>query len=107
VRELEPHAIVLLRYADARPDLPEERLAELQEAHIAFLDQQRATGAMLAAGPFRDRVDENLRGLCVYALPLEDVRRIAVDDPFVVAGVFRADVFTWMTPPGQARFGPQ
>jgi uncharacterized protein YciI len=106
VRELVPHTIVLLRTAADSPDLPGERLEELQEGHLAFLDEQRAHGRMLAGGPFRDRVDENLRGLCVYALPLEEVRAIVLDDPYVRAGVMDAQVFTWLIPPGQARFGP-
>jgi uncharacterized protein len=106
VRQLEPHTIVLLRLPPEPPDLSEEEAERLQEAHLAFLDEQRAAGALLAAGPFRDRVDENLRGLCVYALSVEEVREIAVQDPSVVAGAMVAQVFTWLVSPEQARFGP-
>jgi len=106
VRPLEPYTIVLLRLPPDPPVLPDEEADRIQEAHLAFLDDQRAEGALLAAGPFRDRVDENLRGLCVYALPLDDVREIAAHDPSVVAGCMEAQVFTWLIPPGQARFGP-
>jgi uncharacterized protein YciI len=106
VRPLEPHTIVLLRLPARPPELPEEESDRIQEAHLSFLDEQRAAGALLAAGPFRDRVDENLRGLCVYALQLSEVRKIAAQDPSVIAGCMEAQVFTWLIPPGQARFGP-
>jgi len=100
VRPLEPHTIVLLRLPANPPDLPDDEADRIQEAHLAFLDEQRAKGALLAAGPFRDRVDENLRGLCVYALPVERVREIAAQDPSVVAGCMVAQVFRWLIPPG-------
>jgi uncharacterized protein YciI len=105
VRELEPHTFVLLRRRADAPDFSDERGDELQAAHLAFLDAQRETGVMLAAGPFRDQADETLRGLCVYAVPLEEAKAIAATDPWVVAGALAADPFTWLAPPGQARFG--
>jgi uncharacterized protein len=106
VRELEPHTVVLLRMTPDPPELPEEEGDRLQEGHLAFLDAQRDAGRMLCAGPLHDRVDENLRGLCVYALPVEEVRELVKGDPFVQAGVMDAQVFTWLIPPGQATFGP-
>jgi uncharacterized protein YciI len=97
--------VVLLRRPADAPDLPERRLEELQEAHLAFLGAQREAGAMLAAGPFVDQEDVSLRGLCVYAVGVDEARAIAATDPLVVAGRLTAEVFTWLMPPGQARFG--
>jgi uncharacterized protein YciI len=98
--------VVLLRRPANPPDLPETRLDELQAEHLAFLGTQIEAGTMLAAGPFRDQEDAGLRGLCVYAVPVDEARAIAATDPLVVAGRLSAQAFSWLTPPGQAAFGP-
>ena len=106
MRELEPHTFVLLRRNPDAPDFTDEQADEHQTAHLVFLDAQREAGNMLAAGPFREQPDVTLRGLCVYAVPLEEARAIAADDPWVVAGGLVAEAFTWLCPPGQVTFGP-
>jgi uncharacterized protein len=106
VRELVSYTVVLLRRSADAPDLPEEELDAIQEQHIAFLQGQRDAGSMLASGPFRDQPDESLRGLCVHAVPVEEASAIAARDPAVVAGRMAAEAFTWLMPPGLARFGP-
>ena len=92
--ELVPFTIALLRRPADAPDLPEHRLDQLQAAHLAFLAAQREAGTLLAAGPFADPRDESLRGLCVYAVPIDPARAIAATDPLVVAGRLAADVLT-------------
>jgi uncharacterized protein YciI len=58
MRELVPHTIVLLRLPPDPPDRSDEEAERIQGAHLAFLDRRRASGAMLAAGRFRDPVDD-------------------------------------------------
>ena len=103
--ELVSYTVVLLRRPADAPDLPEHELEALQDAHIAFLQAQRDAGTLLVAGPFLGQPDESLRGLCVYAVPVETARAIAATDPSVVAGRMAAEVFEWLIPPGLVSFG--
>jgi hypothetical protein len=68
------------------------------------MDAMRERGAMLASGPFDDRPDESLRGLCLYRTSVEEARELAAQDPAVQAGRLVADVMTWLVPSGLLRF---
>lgn len=105
MRELEPHTFVLLRWAANRPDYPDDELDRLQEGHLAFLVSIYERGLLLSSGPLADRDDEGFRGICVYAVPVDDARRIAAEDPFVQAGWMEPVAFTWMARAGSAAFG--
>jgi uncharacterized protein len=106
VRELQSYTVVLLRRSADALDIPEEELDAIQERHLAFLQEQRDAGAFLSSGPFSEPPDESLRGLCVYAVPVEEAQAIAGRDAAVVAGRLTAEAFSWLVPPGLARFGP-
>jgi hypothetical protein len=80
--ELERFSFVLLRRPDDAPDYPQARLDEL------------------LAGPFGDRTDESLRGLCILDLGLDETREVMAEDPSVRAGRMTADVMSWWTPRG-------
>ncbi len=56
---------------------------------------------MAAAGPFADRRDETLRGLCVYVTDIEETRRLAAQDPLALAGRLAPEIVTWLVPPGE------
>jgi uncharacterized protein YciI len=98
--ELERYTFVLLRRPPDAPDLPEERLNEIQEQHLAHLADLRERGVLLLAGPFDDQPDESLRGLCVFNTDIEETRAIVADDPAVRAGRLAGDVMTWWTGKG-------
>jgi uncharacterized protein YciI len=102
--ELEPLTLVLLRRPADAPDLPEAELDELQARHLAHLDALERSGALLVAGPFDDQPDERLRGLCLFAPPVEETRALVEADPAIRAGRMVADVFTWLVRPGQIAF---
>lgn len=97
--------VVLLRRPADAPDLPEHELDRIQAEHLAYMQAQRASGVLLANGPFRDQDDIALRGACVYALGLEEARAVAAQDPAVVARRLEPVLLTWLCPPGLARFG--
>ncbi len=94
--------VVLRRPPDATP-YPEEELDGIQAAHLAFLAEQQARGALAAAGPFRDHSDESLRGLCVYRTGVEETRAIVADDPAVRAHRMTGEVVTWWFGAGEVR----
>ena len=69
------------------------------------MDGLRERGLMLANGPFNEQSDESLRGLCVMACGVDEARELVQADPSVAAGRLAPEVFTWLIPPGLARFG--
>jgi uncharacterized protein YciI len=98
--ELERYSFVLLRRPADAPELPEARLEELQEQHLAHLAKLYERGVLVLAGPFDDRTDESLRGLCVLRLGLEETREVMAQDPSVQAGRMAPDVMSWWTARG-------
>ena len=102
---MESVTLVVLRRPSDAPELPEDELDRIQEDHLAFLDEQLAEGALAAAGPFRDQLDETLRGLCVYRTDVEETRAIVKSDPAIRAGRMTGEVVTWWFPAGQAGLG--
>jgi uncharacterized protein len=98
--ELERFSFVLLRRPEGAPEYSDERLEELQEQHIAHLASLHERGVLLLAGPFGDRTDESLRGLCVFSLGLDETRELMSQDPSVRAGRMVPDVMSWWTARG-------
>lgn len=102
--EFDRHTLVLLvRPADA-PDLPEDELDRIQDAHLANQARLGDEGYLIAAGPFRDQDDERLRGVAVLACDPDKAREFHASDPAVQAGRLAVEVVTWMTPAGNVRF---
>lgn len=101
--ELESFTLVFLRRPADAPALPEERLDELQEQHLANLTALRERGVLLLAGPFDDQPDESMRGLCIFTSSLDETRELMARDPSVAAGRLAADVMTWWTARGSLR----
>ena len=85
--------------------ITDEELERLQEGHLTYMDALRERGLMLANGPFTQKSDESLRGLCVMATGLDEARELMKQDPSVAAGRMAADVFEWLIPPRLASFG--
>jgi uncharacterized protein YciI len=90
------YTLVLLRRPAQAPDLPEEELDRIQDAHLAFLAAGREAGQIAVAGPFTDQTDESLRGLIVYTIDAEQTRELVKGDPAIVAGRMQAEVVTWL-----------
>ena len=99
------HTVILLvRPADA-PAFSEEELDRLQEDHLGYLRELARDGVLIANGPLADQTDERLRGMSVYALPLEEALELARADPMVRAGRLAIDGGRWLTATDTARFG--
>ncbi|MEV0286192.1 YciI family protein [Kribbella sp. NPDC050820] len=92
---MESLSLILLRRPPNPPDLTDDEMERIQQAHLDFLDDLRAAGVMGAAGPFRDHDDVSLRGLCVYRTNLDEARQHAATDPAVQAGILTAEPLTW------------
>jgi uncharacterized protein len=98
--EFDSYAIVVLRRPADAPELPEEEGDELQLRHAAHVMSLVQSGAAFAGGPFSDHSDPSLRGLILFAVPLEEARGLASEDPAVRRGQLVAESFTWMIPGG-------
>jgi uncharacterized protein len=102
--EFDRHTLVLLVRPAEAPDLPEDELDRIQDAHLANQARLGDDGYLIAAGPFRDQDDERLRGVAVLACDPEKARELYASDPAVQAGRLAVEVVTWMTPAGNVRF---
>jgi uncharacterized protein len=98
--EFDAYAIVVLRRPDDAAELPEEEADELQSRHASYVMSLIRSGAAHAGGPFTDHSDPALRGLILFAVPLEEARGLAAEDPAVRRGQLVAESFTWMIPGG-------
>ena len=97
--------IFLMRSLDA-PTMSEEEVDALQVEHLTYLRGLQRRGVLIANGPLADQTDARLRGISVYALPLDEALALANADPMVRAGRLEIEAARWLTPPGAARFGP-
>jgi uncharacterized protein len=95
-------ALLILR-ADA-PKLSEEEENRLQDEHMAHLAKLHDQGVLLAAGPLLGGLDRDLRGLEIYRGSPDEVRKLADQDPSVVAGRFTHRLLPWMVPGGAVSF---
>ena len=99
------HTVILLvRPADA-PAFSEEELDRLQDEHLSYLRELARDGVLIANGPLADQTDERLRGISIYAVPLDEALELARADPMVRAGRLAIDGGRWLTASGTARFG--
>ena len=102
--ELESYSFVLLVRPDDAPVISDEEAEALQVQHLGHLAAMAEAGHLVGAGPFGDRPDESLRGLCIYRTDLETTRRLAAADPAVQAGRMKPVVMTWYTERGSVTF---
>jgi uncharacterized protein YciI len=96
--------IFLIRPADA-PAYSDEELDRLQVEHLTYLRGLQDEGVLIANGPLDDQTDIRMRGISIYALPLEQALELANDDPMVHAGRFEIRGAQWLTAEGTISFG--
>jgi uncharacterized protein YciI len=69
-----------------------EKSQELRPAHVEFLDQKSQEGKIFARGRFADGAG----GLVVYrADSLEEAKKIASSDPYVMHGARSLELHEW------------
>jgi uncharacterized protein YciI len=99
--DLEAFDLVILRRPDNAPPYDQEKLDRIQREHLAYHAQLRAGGQIATNGPVLDQPDASLRGLAFYRTgSLDEARRLAEQDPAVLAGRLTIEVMTWWCPPG-------
>ena len=99
--ELEAYELVLLWRAHDAASYDEETLDRLQREHVAYLAGLRERGLVVTNGPVLEQPDPALRGLTVFCTgSLDEARRLAAEDPLVLARRLRFDVMTFWCQPG-------
>ncbi|MEE4637253.1 MAG: YciI family protein [Wenzhouxiangella sp.] len=87
------YVLVMLEPGEARID-DAERLAEIQQGHMAHIRTLAAAGQLVLAGPVLDA--EDLRGIFILAVDdLEQARALVAEDPAVKAGRLQMRLLRW------------
>ncbi len=94
-------ALLVLR-PDA-PQLDDDAVARLQDAHMAHLANLHEAGYLLAAGPL---LGQAFRGLSILNVEPGQARALVEQDPAVQAGRFSVEVIPWLVPAGAMGFSP-
>ena len=76
----------------------------LQDAHMAHLAKLHDQGILLAAGPLLGSPDRDLRGLEIYRGSIEQIQKLADEDPRVQAGRYTHRFLPWIVPSGAMSF---
>ena len=100
----EQHTLVLLRAGPKHTSTPSEAATAVQAAHLSHLTRLTEDGKILVCGPFSDQTDTSLRGACVYATSTDEAKRLAAEDPAVLAGQLSVEVMSWWTLEGHLAF---
>ena len=92
------HASILRLGPNAAKVAPPER-AKLFAQHLAYRRSLYEAGDLLMYGPLDVGPDFPLRGLSVFRgdKSIDEVRRLAAEDPYVKAGVMESEVFVWLS----------
>jgi uncharacterized protein YciI len=98
------YTVVVLRRPPDAPELSDEELDALQEAHLAYRAELGRRGVLVANGPFGEQSDESYRGMSVFACDPATAARLSDDDPSVRAGRLGYDVMEWWVRAGQLAF---
>jgi uncharacterized protein YciI len=71
---------------------------DLVKRHVAYLTGLMDKNSLAVAGPFLD--GGTLKGIFIYAAPLDEALRLEQDDPMVKAGNFKIEGHPWATAKG-------
>jgi uncharacterized protein YciI len=97
--DLESYWFGLLTRPETAPNLPDERLKEIQAGHMDNIRAMAASGHLLLAGPMGG--NGRLRGIFVFRDgDKKDMEALAAKDPAIQAGRLRLDLYKWLTAKG-------
>ena len=103
--EFESYQLVILQRPEHPREYPQDKLEEIQQAHLAHLRHLAESGTLLVAGPLDDQPDPRMRGIEIFrAGSIAEAKRLAGEDPAVKAGRLEPVVMTWYTEKGAMTF---
>jgi uncharacterized protein YciI len=90
---------MVLLYKGENRSQGEKEAAEIQAGHMKHIQEMAAEGVLAVAGPMGGETD--LRGVFIFNIPeKEDVEIWVQQDPAVIAGRLRAEIYPWWTAKG-------
>ena len=102
--EFDEFLVVLLVRPPNAPEIPKEKLDQLQEAHLANIKLLAAEGKLLKAGPFEDYSGRNVRGMFIFnSANKEQVQQWVATDPLVKAGRLAPEYLKWFVEKGSLK----
>ena len=94
---LEKYSLLLVHQGERwNPNSPSA--PELRKQHVAYLTPLIDQAKLAVAGPFLDNGE--MKGVFIYAVPVEEALRLEKDDPLVKAGYFKIEAHPWATAKG-------
>ena len=97
----EVYYVVFLRPSPSRKPIAKEEAERIQSAHMANIHKMADEHLLVAAGPFDDDQPTTISGLFLFRVAsLDEARRVAMQDPTVVADRNTVDVHAWRGPSG-------
>jgi uncharacterized protein YciI len=99
------HTVIFLMRPAGAPPFSDEELDRLQGEHLTFVRDLQREGVIIANGPLAEQSDERMRGISIYALPLDEALARANADPLVRVGRLEILGARWWTAEGTARCG--
>jgi uncharacterized protein len=102
--EFDSFIVVLLVRPPNAPEMPKEKLDQLQEAHLANIKRLAQEGKILKAGPFEDYSGRNVRGMFICnTSSKEQAAEWVGTDPSVKAGRLTAEYLKWYVEKGSLK----
>lgn len=96
--EMKTYVMVFLKTGPKR-NQTKEKAAEIQEGHMAHLNQMHQDGVLLMAGPFMD--EQDIKGILVMnASNIDEVKHVIEQDPAIQSGRLIAEYHLWYTKSG-------
>jgi uncharacterized protein YciI len=86
------------------PEVSDADAERIQGEHLDYLRSLAERGVMPAHGPCREQDDPRLRGICLFTVPPDEVRRLMAADPWVRMGRLAVEIVEWWTPAGTLPF---
>lgn len=106
-KELRVYHASLLRIGPHAAKVSPEERARLFAQHQAYRRSLYEAGDILMYGPLDESTDPALRGLSIFRgdRSIDEVRRMAAEDPYVKAGIMVAEVMVWLSEPPRLESG--
>jgi uncharacterized protein YciI len=98
------YTLVVLRRPPEPPEMPDDELAALQAAHLAYRAELRRQGPLVVNGPVVEPSDASYRGMSIFACDPAEAARLSDGDPSVAAGRLVYDVMEWWVAAGSLAF---
>lgn len=89
---------LLLAHQGEKWDPKSPALPDLVKQHLSYLIGLMQQGKLALAGPFRDNGE--LKGIFIYAVPMDEAMKLEAEDPLVKNGLFKLDSHPWATAKG-------